>query len=402
MDAYDQSGLIAPKLLRRFGITDGNRQTLTLGMLMTQLINPYRYGLFDLMYDCESPEGEKLIEYAEKDWKGIPHIGETPVQIIREVVEHGNLALAAIEKAAPLVHTNQVEFNRVRNDIRIYKVLADHYAQKAQAALWVLRYKYSNDLGDLKKALPILQQSVSTYKQLVALTEPAYLYANSMQTKQRKIPLRGVDGTFKTWKEVLVPFEEELKNFAHRIDSLQSAPAKLVVAEKPLINAAIRLADQSMNRFALDNAAAPFSDTTLKILYLADELKGLQAIQGSFKNQVVAGTKMEFSCDGPVKILVGFFSKKDAKFLKEPELETDASANDFGQSDIKIANALSIKGMPPVNIHSYSFPAGKNTLQLAKGACIILGAISETQPLRMHDAGITDKGKKIDIDWLFD
>ena len=74
---------------KRFGITDGNRQTLTLGMLMTQLINPFRFGLFTLLYESESPEGEMLIDYAEKEWKGSPHVGETPVQIINEVVAHG-------------------------------------------------------------------------------------------------------------------------------------------------------------------------------------------------------------------------------------------------------------------------------------------------------------------------
>ena len=51
LNAYEESGEISPKLLRRYGITDGNRQTLTLGMLMTQLINPYRYGLFTLLYE---------------------------------------------------------------------------------------------------------------------------------------------------------------------------------------------------------------------------------------------------------------------------------------------------------------------------------------------------------------
>jgi predicted RNA-binding Zn-ribbon protein involved in translation (DUF1610 family) len=88
LKAYNQAGEISPKILRRFGITDGNRQTMTLGMLMTQLINPYRYGLFDLLYDAESPVGEKLIEYAEKEWKHEPHIGETPTQIIKEIKEH--------------------------------------------------------------------------------------------------------------------------------------------------------------------------------------------------------------------------------------------------------------------------------------------------------------------------
>ena len=60
LSAYEQSGEIAPKLLRRYGITDGNRQTLTLGMLMTQLINPERYGLFSLLYESEGPPGEML------------------------------------------------------------------------------------------------------------------------------------------------------------------------------------------------------------------------------------------------------------------------------------------------------------------------------------------------------
>ena len=40
IEAYDESGEIAPKLLRRFGITEGNRQTLLLGMKMSQLVNP--------------------------------------------------------------------------------------------------------------------------------------------------------------------------------------------------------------------------------------------------------------------------------------------------------------------------------------------------------------------------
>ncbi|MBC7722494.1 MAG: hypothetical protein H7068_10760, partial [Pedobacter sp.] len=165
--AYNEAGQIAPKLLRRFGITDGNRQTLTLGMLMTQLINPYRYGLFDLLYDSESPEGEKLIEYAAKEWLHEKHIGETPVQIINEVQAHSKKAVTAIEKAASFVTQETAEFKRVKNDIYCYKALADHFAQKAAAALLVLRYKYSNDVKDLEKALPFLEHSLASYKTLV-------------------------------------------------------------------------------------------------------------------------------------------------------------------------------------------------------------------------------------------
>ncbi|MET0392594.1 MAG: hypothetical protein ABW019_05610, partial [Chitinophagaceae bacterium] len=186
LEAYEQSGLIAPKLLRRFGITDGNRQTMTLGMLMTQLINPYRYGLFTLLYESESPEGEMLTDYAEKEWKGQPHHGETPVQIINEVKLHGQDAVNAIEAAAQGVTRNKEEFERIKNDMYCYQLLAGHYADKAQAALYVLRYKYSHDVNDLQTALPWLQKSVDTYRQLAQRTKGTYLYANSMQTQQRK------------------------------------------------------------------------------------------------------------------------------------------------------------------------------------------------------------------------
>ena len=100
LEAYEQAGEIAPKLLRRFGITDGNRQTLTLGMLMTQLIDPERYGLFTLLYESEGPPGEMLSQYAEKEWKHLPHSGETPMDVVREVREAGRLAVEAIERAA--------------------------------------------------------------------------------------------------------------------------------------------------------------------------------------------------------------------------------------------------------------------------------------------------------------
>ncbi|MNL37852.1 hypothetical protein D3C87_1600250 [compost metagenome] len=98
--------------------------------------------------------------------------------------------------------------------------------------------------------------------------------------------------------------------------------------------------------------------------------------------------------------MVGFFNKKDPAYLKAPELETDASANNYGQSEIKISNALVLEGHPPINVHAYSFGAGINTLTLGKGACMILGFISEKQEMRIFNAGLDGKGK--DIDWLFE
>lgn len=408
LEAYEQSGEIAPKLLRRFGITDGNRQTLTLGMLMTQLINPYRYGLFTLLYEAESPEGEMLIQFAEKDWNRQSHVGETPVQVINEVKEHGQKAVEAIEAVAKGVTMNKAEFERIKNDMYCYRALANHYAQKAEAALHVLRYKYSNDIGNLEKALPFLEQSVTSYKELVQLTRGAYLYANSMQTQQRKIPIRGVDGTFKTWAEVLVPFENELAHFKQAIDSLKHKPANNVNRVKPLIKAEIRLANSSFAKYRVDSASSVFADTSEIILAFAKELQGMEGIKLSAKQQLKEGTTIAFTSEKPVKVLVGFFHPKraaftkDTVFLKAPELETNASANEYGQSETKIANAIVVKGMPPVNIHSYSFPAGTNTLKLAKGMALVVGFAAGDQTIPLYDAGLTENGAKKEIDWLFE
>jgi hypothetical protein len=316
LEAYEESGEIAPKLLRRFGITDGNRQTLTLGMLMTQLINPYRYGLFTLLYDCEAPEGEMLIQYAEKEANGKPHIGETPVQIIKEVKTHGNSAVAAIESVTKDVTKNKEEFERLKNDMYCYQALADFFAQKADAALQVLKYKYSNDIKDLDNTLSLLDKSMVSYKRLVALTQGSYLYANSMQTQQRKIPVRGVDGTFKTWQEMLVPYQNELSHFKLQIDSLKNLTGKSKQSVIPLTNLAVGISDP-VQRYTIDSAAVVFSDTSLSIIALAPELKGLKGVQGSFKQQLAKGTTLRFTSDKPVTILVGYFKAQKAAFAKD-------------------------------------------------------------------------------------
>jgi hypothetical protein len=401
LDAYQQSGQIAPKLLRRFGITDGNRQTLTLGMLMTQLINPFRYGLFTLMYACESPEGEMLIEYAAKAWNGEKHIGETPIQIIQEVKEHGYQSIVSIKQASKGIRKNKAEFDQLKNDMYCYQALADHYAQKAAAALQILRFKYSHDVQDLDKALPLLQQSVATYKKLVQLTQGSYLYANSMQTQQRKIPIRGVNGTFKTWKEVLVPFEMELHHFEKAIDSLKRTSGKKAIVLSSLVPAMVTDSNHNTN-YIVDSGAVVFGDTTLVIQSVAKALQGLQGISMDFRKQLQDGSILSFQTTKPVKLLVGYFNAKDAMFVQAPELETNAAANEYGQSEIKIANALLIKGLPNVNVHSYQFGAGKHTLKLAKGACLIIGFVKDDQIFPSFDAGLTESGLKNEIDWLFE
>ena len=402
LDAYEASGEIAPKLLRRFGITDGNRQTLTLGMLMTQLINPYRYGLFTLLYNSEGPEGEMLTEYAEKEWRKQKHIGETPVKVINEVREHGKKAVASIEKASAFVTVNKDAFERLKNDMHIYNALAHHFASKAEAALAVLKYKYSQEIRDLEKALPLLERSVVHFRKLTDLTKDTYLYANSMQTQQRKIPVGGNDGKMKTWEELLPVYEQELAIFKTKIDSLKRPAANATESKVVLKNADVKFISGPYETYNVRTGSSPFSDTATYIKDYAEELVALSGIKMNKSLQIDNGTVVHFSNTKPVKVLVGFFNSPDKRFLQPPQLETDASANDYGQAEPKIRNALLVSGMPPVNIHAYSFKPGTNTLSLAKGAALILGFVDEDQKIPVYDTGLVPGGVKRELDWLFE
>jgi len=399
LNAYEESGEISPKLLRRYGITDGNRQTLTLGMLMTQLINPYRYGVFTLMYESEAPEGEMIIEYAEKEWNKQDHIGETPVQIAKEVVQHGKKAIAAIDKASASVTKDKEEFRRLKNDMYCYNAMANFYAEKVKSALWILRFKYSNKVEDLEKAVPSLQKSIDYYTELVKLTENDYLYANSMQTKQRKIPMRGVDKTFITWKEMLPVYLKELQHFKKSIDSLKSIKPGAIAPIVPFQNAEVELLSNQQT-YIIGKSAVVFSDTTAQIKEVTEKLVGLKGIQFAKQQQLTAGTSIKFTTKTPVKLLIGYFNEKNPKYSPAPQLEIDASANNYGQSEIKISNGIIINGFPPVNVHAYTFGAGTHTLNLSKGACLVLGFINDKEELRIFNAGLDGRGR--DIDWLFE
>lgn len=403
LTAYEESGEIAPKLLRRFGITDGNRQTLTLGMLMTQLINPYRYGLFTLLYDSEAPEGEMLLDYADKEWKGLKHMGETPVEVDEAVKGNAIKAMEAIKNIA--AKKNKEEFERVRSDVKSYHAMAFHFAYKTAAALSVLRYKYSNNIKDLEDAEKLLDRSVAVYKELVRLTADTYRYANSMQTQQRKIPMRGVDGTYKHWKEMLPVFEKELSTFRHKIDSLKNNAGKTAVTAKPFTNATVQAA---VNYIGLETGAAIFPDTALVIKNVAAELKGIKAVSIPFKQMQQTAKEISFTTGKPVKILVGYFKTQrgafttDTVYLKAPELETNASADDYGQAEIKISNAIAIEGMPPVNVHVYSFKPGTHTLKLEKGVCLVLGFVDGDTVVPVYDAGLMGDLRNKNMDWLFE
>lgn len=401
LDAYELTGEIAPKLLRTFGISDGNRQTLLLGMFMSQLVNPFKYGVYANFWSSSGPEKEVLLTYAEKEWKGEVHKGETPPVIIEDVVKRGEAAVKAIGQAATLITANRYEFSRLLNDIHCYNAFARCFSEKVKAAMLVLRYQYSNEVGDLEKAIPYLDKSVEYFDELVRLTEPAYWYANSMQTQQRRIPAPGINGTNKTWKELLPQYRTEAENFRRNVAMLKANRSR-DTAGKPVafMPAMVTILNEKVQPMPLRKGQQVYSDKEFRIDSVAAELVNLTGIQLNNTEQQEKGTVIKFENQKPVKVLAGYFNSNSYSVLTPPALETNAAANDRGQADIRIANAMTIPGLYPVNVYSYLFPAGKNELVLGKGSVLILGFVDGEQEIVTRDAGVGIKGPAA-VDWLF-
>ncbi len=226
LNAYDEAGEVAPKLLRRFGITEGNRQTLLLGMTMGELVNPYKYTIYPGFYESCGPQGEKLIEYIEKEYKGQPHVGELPFDIVDQCVNHGDRALIEIGAIATKPTRHADEFERVWNDFLCYASFAKAFQLKVRAAAEVLRYKWTKDISHLETAEKWLEQSLSIWYDLSRITDQWYLYANSMQTAQRRIPVGGDGGKMKTWSELAKVYQEELDAFKANIEKLKHPVAQ--------------------------------------------------------------------------------------------------------------------------------------------------------------------------------
>ncbi|HEX5786955.1 MAG TPA: hypothetical protein VFY03_02155 [Woeseiaceae bacterium] len=233
-DAYNAAGEVAPRLLRWFGITEGNRQTLSLGMTLDQLVDPYAYTTYPELWESHAPPGERLDTYLAREHEGEPHEGETPPEVIAEVEAFAADAVAAIEAAAPHVADDAAEFERLANDIRAIRAMAEFYGDKVRAAMAVLQYGYSEDAADMQAALAHLEASVGHFRELEALTRDTYRYANSLQTSHRKIPFRGADdegrGRDYHWSQVLPYYEDELDEFRERVAALEPAASGAAAA----------------------------------------------------------------------------------------------------------------------------------------------------------------------------
>jgi hypothetical protein len=87
-------------------------------------------------------------------------------------------------------------------------------------------------------------------------------------------------------------------------------------------------------------------------------------------------------------VLVGYVKGGDNAWLRPPNLDVDAVADQWGGVDPQIEKAVTIVGLPAVDVHAWRYEAGRHTLDLrGDGSFVILGVIPADAPLTKRDAG---------------
>jgi hypothetical protein len=394
LDAYQLAGVCAPRLLPRIGITEGNRQAFSLGMLMTQLINPERYNAFTLLWTGDAPPGERLREYAEREWLGKPHEGETPVGVADEVAASAARALAALEAARPLVTANREEFDRLLNDVRCIHTLMLYYQARTHAAALVLRYGYSRDVTDLKKALPLLERSVEEYRKLVRLTDTTYREACSVHSGSRRIPFLGAPGRFTHWRDCLPFYEKELQVFRANLSrGALTSSTDVKRAAWPALEP--KLTAGTGERFRIERGASIYTDRNAAIENLAPELNGLTGIRIPAQAAREKGVRIEFEVAEPAQVLVGFFKSSSRNAAAAPPKD---------EWQPVLWNGIAVKDHPGITVWSHAIPAGKSDLALGPGAYVVLGFAKSNVQLEPRMVFFANSGveARTDLDWLFE
>lgn len=409
--AQENAAQCAPKLLGRVGITEGNRQTLSLGMSMSQFTNVTRFRPNRELWESVARKGEQPDDYMKKEVNREPHLGETPYDCVEEVSAHAKKALALCEAVIKAEGEDREELNRLYTDAQAVYSMTISYCRKIEAAMEILRYKYTMDekcRGDitfLEKAEQKMAESLKEYKKLAALTQETYLYANSMQTPQRKIPFPNGE-TYGHWTACLPEYRKELEHFRAHLAELQQGilptdHAKEVTAE-PLKPAPYTLLkSESCETYDLKKGESVFSDCSCKIINLAPELASLTGVRMGLGAAIEEGVTVKLELPQDSYVLVGYMNAKGVEWLQLPDLETNTHADDRGGLTVVYANAMKAEACPPINIHAYRYEKGTHEIYFGTGAFLIAGVIASDTVMKPRNANLAGEGLET-LDWLYE
>ncbi|MDR2101331.1 MAG: hypothetical protein LBP43_02020 [Treponema sp.] len=417
-DAMESAGQCAPRILGRIGITEGNRQTMSLGMTMSQLTNVMKYRPnLELWYSVAS-KGEQPEDYVRNKIEGKPHTGETPPGMIGEVMYFARRARDAMSRALELCGREDGELKRMASDTEALYELSLCYGKKLEAALNILEYRFtmkpdcSGNTALLEAALVPWEESLAAYRRLTSLTEKTYLYANSMQTPQRKIPFPG-GGLYRHFRDCLPEYERELANFKKHLGELKAGILPRAPGDDgsigPYPQAEFKVLSPGCEAYTLEPGARVFTEEQYKIKALAPELAGLRGVRFSLGAAIGGRAEIKLELARDSRILIGYMAVPPAapggrrgsvEWLALPELETNTHADLRGGLEPVLLAAMRVSGCPPVNIHAPRYEKGVHTLSLGLGGFIIAGVIPDGE-LKKRNAGLEGEGFDT-LDWLYE
>ena len=284
------------------------------------------------------------------------------------------------------------------------------YCWKIKAAMNILAYKYGMDerclgeLGYLEEAQEQWEQAMEWYRKLTALTKETYLYANSMQTPQRKIPFPNGE-TYGHWTQCLPEYEKEFRNFKANVEKLKNGWIPVGEEEETegsrLPEAEFTLEGKGLETYTLKKGEYLFTDSDSRIQNIAPEIQGLTGIRFGMGEAIVTGITIKLTLAQDSKILIGYFDDKGVEWLQVPELETNTHADDRGGLAVLYANALKAQGCKAVHIHAFSYEKGTHEIYLGTGAFIVAGVIPEDAPVVPRNAGLEGEGMDT-LDWMYE
>ncbi|MGW4792435.1 hypothetical protein ACWEPC_08495 [Nonomuraea sp. NPDC004297] len=401
LEAYEAMGQIAPRLVRRIGITEGNRQTFSLGMTMSQLTNATRHRPWPDLWESHAPHGERLDQFVEREAAGLPHEGETPLDAVDDSRHFAARAVAAIERGAPHVTQAGEEYDRLRTDVIATAELTEFYALRVLAAIEIMHYRVdeSEDLRRLHRAVELVGRSLDRYRDLAELTERTYRYANSMQTPQRRVPFPN-GSTYGHWTQCLPLYQAEFDNLRANVALLAAGGRPSATdhgAPEAFEPAGFTVTGGDAEAFDLAPGAAAFTDDGSSIRRLAPELLGLRGARLSKAAALHRQVTIDIDLAEPAHVLVGYFRDPDPAWLQVPNLEVDTHADDRGGLEPVLREGVIVDLHPPIDVHAFRYEAGRHTLALGRGAYLLVGVVSVTQQF----TGRTDD--ELDsLDWLYE
>lgn len=411
LEAIEAAGQLAPRSLRRIGITEGNRQTWSLGMTASEMTNVVRYRPNLELWHSVGGKGEQPDEYVRNKIAGLPHVGETPVDMIADTDHFAAKAMRCVKEAAQGMGSNLEEYGCWKTDIEALSLLTDSYNRKLEAALLILEYKYTmdealhGDLSLLEAAEKKLAASLDAYRKLAALTGETYLFAPSMQTPQRKIPFENGD-TFGHWRQCLPEYEREYANFSRHLAEMKAGNYPQIKTEedadiKPLRPAPYTLLSEEYETYPLEKGQVVFTDSGAKIEQLIPEVQGLTGVRFSHNMAIGGNIRIRVELPQDSKVIIGYMNAKAIQWLQVPDLETNTHADDRGGLTPVYKNAMKVQGCPNVNFHMFRYEKGVHEISFDNGGFVFAGVIAADEPVTPRNADMADETLET-LDWMYE